>query len=396
VSDPAGRLQIRIGPTGTAIDSSRALGAARVFAGRGPAETARLLPALFSICATAQSAACAGALEEAQGLVPSPAVVALRRRLVDAETLREHLWRILLDWPRFLDLEPDARAMAAAVEGYGRLRAALVQGNHPFEPGAVAPGSDPASSDGAATGLGALVTHRVLGVAPAEWLESVRGFDALAAWCERTDTVAARLLERLLVQGVAELGRCEIGALPGQPDPAELHARLGGPEADDFVAQPSWGGEPREASPLTRNLGSPLIQDLSVRFGNGILTRLAAQLLEVARIASGEETVAVGWSPGFTADAKPQAASPAPAQGVGLSQVQAARGPLVHRVRIADGRVLDYRILAPTEWNFHPRGVVAAGLDSLAVRLDGAELEPLARLFIAAVDPCVDFDLRRT
>ncbi len=81
---------------------------------------------------------------------------------------------------------------------------------------------------------------------------------------------------------------------------------------------------------------------------------------------------------------------------MGLSQIPAARGLLVHRVRLAEGRVKDYRILAPTEWNFHPEGVVAAGLDAMAARSDGPELEPLARLFIAAVDPCVEFELVRT
>jgi hypothetical protein len=55
--------------------------------------------------------------------------------------------------------------------------------------------------------------------------------------------------------------------------------------------------------------------------------------------------------------------------------------------------VADYRILAPTEWNFHPRGVVAVGLDAIAARVRGPELGSLARLFVAAVDPCVDFDL---
>ncbi|MGE5152865.1 MAG: Ni,Fe-hydrogenase I large subunit [Bdellovibrio bacteriovorus] len=395
MSDPAGRLQIRIDPNGAVIDSSRPWGAARIFVGRGPAETARLLPTLFSICATAQSAACAGALEEAQGLASSPTATALRQRLVDAETLREHLWRILLDWPRFLDLGPDAPAMAAVMEVYARLRSALIQGQSPFEPGAFAPGWNPEVADRPAAELAALVRERVLGMGPAEWLASIRGFDALAAWCERTDTVAARVLERILAQGLEDLGRCEIGALPAEPDLAELDALLGGPEAEDFVARPSWGGEPREASPLTRNLEFPLIQDLSARLGNGILTRLAAQLLEVARIMSGEQRVAGGGEPLFRARV-PGAASVPRGPGVGMSQVAAARGPLVHRAHLAEGRILDYRILAPTEWNFHPRGVVSAGLDAMVARLDGAELGPLARLFIAAVDPCVDFDLLLT
>ena len=82
------------------------------------------------------------------------------------------------------------------------------------------------------------------------------------------------------------------------------------------------------------------------------------------------------------------------APGTGLAQVQAARGLLVHRVQIDAGRVTGYRILAPTEWNFHPRGVVATGLADIVANTAPDQLEPLARLFIAAVDPCVDYDLQ--
>lgn len=396
MADPAGKLQIRIGPSGTAIDSSRPLGAARVLVGRPPAETARILPALFSVCATAQSAACVAALEQAQGLEPDPGVVALRRDLVEAETLREHLWRVLLDWPRLLNREPDVAAMARVMDAYGRLRGALTGAAAPFAPGmAKASPPDEAFARRAGLELEALVAGLVLGMEPAGWLGSVVGLDALARWCEGTETLPAGLLRRLLSEDRADLGRSPVVALPALDTGAalaELDARLAGPEADDFVARPTWGGGPRDASPLTRTLGSPLIQDLQARLGNGILTRLAAQLLEMARIA---RRIARGPE---TRRPCPDAEMPhepirVSAPGVGLAAVPAARGPLIHRVRIADARVADYRILAPTEWNFHPRGVVATGLDDLRARAGDPERTRLARLFIAAVDPCVDFDL---
>jgi coenzyme F420-reducing hydrogenase alpha subunit len=79
---------------------------------------------------------------------------------------------------------------------------------------------------------------------------------------------------------------------------------------------------------------------------------------------------------------------------VGIGFAEAARGLLVHRVSMLDGRVRRYQILAPTEWNFHPQGVVAEGLKAIArAGVTGAELERLARLYITAVDPCVDYQL---
>ena len=65
---------------------------------------------------------------------------------------------------------------------------------------------------------------------------------------------------------------------------------------------------------------------------------------------------------------------------------------LVHRLTLEDGRVADYRILAPTEWNFHPLGAAALGLASLPAG-DEATLRRLAGLFITALDPCVAYDI---
>jgi Ni,Fe-hydrogenase I large subunit len=65
----------------------------------------------------------------------------------------------------------------------------------------------------------------------------------------------------------------------------------------------------------------------------------------------------------------------------------------VHRIAIQAGRVADYRILAPTEWNFHPQGAAALGLATLP-DADDATLRRLAGLFVTALDPCVAYDVR--
>jgi Ni,Fe-hydrogenase I large subunit len=48
------------------------------------------------------------------------------------------------------------------------------------------------------------------------------------------------------------------------------------------------------------------------------------------------------------------------------------------------GCVADYRVLAPTEWNFHPEGTLAGALTALPSH-DGVSAEILS----AAFDPCV-------
>ena len=55
---------------------------------------------------------------------------------------------------------------------------------------------------------------------------------------------------------------------------------------------------------------------------------------------------------------------------------------------VRDERVVDYQIVAPTEWNFHPDGALPRGLAGLEVD-DEPRLLRAARLAVHALDPCV-------
>jgi Ni,Fe-hydrogenase I large subunit len=204
-------------------------------------------------------------------------------------------------------------------------------------------------------------------------------------WAKTGRTSAARLLREVLERGWAEVGRSPIAVLP-RLSARQLEECLGSEGADGFVAEPTWNGTPAETSPFSRNFAHPLVEGLTESFGNGLLPRLAAQLLELALLL--RELAA---APEGVRHPEVVVASVL-APGVGLAQGQAARGLLVHRVAVAGERVMDYRILAPTEWNFHPRGVVAAGLAALP-STDVETLRRVASLFVTSVDPCVDYDV---
>lgn len=71
--------------------------------------------------------------------------------------------------------------------------------------------------------------------------------------------------------------------------------------------------------------------------------------------------------------------------GAAIGWCEMARGLLLHWVRLGkDHRVIDYRVLAPTEWNFHPQGALARALSAL--RADAAAS---THILSAAYDPCV-------
>ena len=78
--------------------------------------------------------------------------------------------------------------------------------------------------------------------------------------------------------------------------------------------------------------------------------------------------------------------------GIGIAHSEAARGRLIHGVEVQDGLVKRYLILAPTEWNFHPRGAAAQAL-ALIAGSGRSDARGLADLMITAFDPCVEYSL---
>jgi len=402
----AGRLDIELacrdGRVQAAVRSSRPTPASRVFAGRSVAQTVTGLPALFGICATAQASACASACEAALGWVPDPAVVRLRRLLVDAETVKEHLWRMLLDWPRFLDELPAERrqeeGMAGAMAGYLRLRSLFTRAKNPLRPDGAATREeafDVRADDGRSAGdcLEAMerpTRELVLGKPPWLWLERVRTPADLLAWAAGAGTPAARLLCQVAAAGWGTMGRSGVSALPAL-SAKELERLLSGTDADRFVAEPLWLGEPKESSPYTRRQEQALVASLREEYGNSLLTRLTAHLVELATL---HRNLRRDLQRGLEGDGEPdEPAAVSTGPGVGIAQVPAARGLLIHRVVVDADLVRDYRILAPTEWNFHPLGAVTQGLAGLAVA-DIRILGRQASLFVTAVDPCVEYHVK--
>jgi hypothetical protein len=264
----------------------------------------------------------------------------------------------------------------------GEIAAALYPECDGFQPGGGSLAPDRRRLAEVLGALDALLAGLVLGVPVQTWLE-IRDAAGLDAWARGERSLGARLIARVMDLGWSGLAACDVPALCKTGAP-ELDQRLTGAEAEAFIARPTWEGRPRETGALVREATRPLIADLARRCGNGLLTRLAARLSELAglpgRIAAALESVStdappiqIGWPAG---------------RASGVGQVEAARGRLIHRVEIEGGQVRAYRILAPTEWNFHPEGVLARGLRGIEV---GPDLAALAALYAEAVDPCVGY-----
>ncbi len=351
------------------LGSTRPLAAARVLLGRSPGDAAALVPRLYAVCGHAQGAACAAALRAAgadENSVPlvSGWVVAL-------EALQETLWRLLIDAPRSLSLPPQAAAV-------GRARAAVALAIAALQ--AHRGQAQPALADAAAV-LGDIARQHVFGCDPTAWL-ATSDAAAFDHWRDNTSTVPARALA-LLAATAPGLGRSDTALMPGLDDSAWWSAVVPSLQHDPLFAQaPTWGGRPVETGALSRSRAQPLVAALIARDGHSAATRFAARLVEGASLlrdlpaASGE---AVAWVRAWPLGA-----------GLGLAAVQTARGLLLHQVRLADGRITDYRIVAPTEWNFHPQGALFRGIAGTEAP-DEATLVARTGLAVHALDPCVGF-----
>lgn len=325
---------------------------------------------LFRACSAAQECAARTACEQIAGLPPTAGERSRRQIRVVLETAREHAWAACIEWPRRLGMAPEVEAFA----GIRSALRAIDQGlpDWPDKPLAKEKLRVLAQS-----------IDRALALAGGVW----EGAGALHSWVMAGIRPAARFLQKVGDEDLAEFGRCSLRPVPDMMA-WDLDGALAADVDNRFVSRPEWEGDACETGPLVRMSGHPLVAELWQRHGNGLLTRLAARLVELvglpARLgqlldglSSNTGVLGIGGS------------------GVGLGQVEAARGRLAHRVKVEGDRVSRYQILAPTEWNFHPRGPLWRGL----VGRPAGNADVLQRqvgFLVVALDPCVAFTVQVT
>jgi hypothetical protein len=325
----------------------------RLCEGRRAALLPDLVGAVFSLCGMAQRATAARAVRAALGRTPDAAALAREARQLRLHTVHEHLQRLSLDLPARLP-------RVAADPTWLREAPLLALGAR-----------DGAALDAAERALPEWLARRLLGMsadaAVARWTSS----QAVADWCEGVGHSVARWLAAVHDDARAIVWPCRPLRLlrdPADTMPA-LAAALTGD--DGFALRPTWQDAPAETGPWTRIDAWPAPRSA--------WDRLAARLYELLQLAIGAP-IAFG---ALTL-----------ATGEGIAWTEMSRGLLVHWVRLAGpaapdtARVAAFRVLAPTEWNFHAQGGFAAALS------DGTIDPAQATLAALALDPCVDFEVR--
>ena len=368
--------------TDVSITSSRPLQTPKIFIEKSVRQTLTTLPLLYSVCGTAQAQAAVRACEQAMALSPGEKTLKTRGLLLTMETAKEHLWRILMDWSALLGEQPDRAPVAEAIRLQSELRQDLDGGKKAFFSGVEIADLNTAKLRQSAYNLEALLQNSIYAMPTEQWLESVDE-ETLTSWAGKKQSIAARMLDEVRGKGWCGLGANEITALPQLAD-SDLHKTLATDEGD-FIAAPAWAGRCHETSAYTRLAGHDLVGSLAKQYGNGLLPRLVARLVELAGLPAALHAILEQPEQETT----PESA----AEGVGMAQVEAARGRLVHRVELEGEAVRRYQIVAPTEWNFHPEGVLAKSLIGLEAGSE-PKLQQQATLLINAIDPCVGYELK--
>jgi hypothetical protein len=397
----------------------------RLLRGQGGEQVERTLAALFTLCSHAHRRAARLALNAArlpdQAALPEPPAL-----LLTLETARDHLRSMALDWPRQLarldlvrlanhasnqPLAHDVVALDAIDrEAINWLKACPLPLAQPAQ------ALTDAQTQEALLALRTWLQERVLQQPLEDWLAQHRAPEALAHWCRSraADLPPARFL-----------ATCH--ALASNLSPAGLLLEVLNDDAPTQKAQltdlaqhiatqtgfaqfPTWNGQCQETGPWTRLCHRARLANGQNTATTSAWTRLASRWLELIELVflSTRDAGFLGSDSNFHAQHPPgttegwwkldsdpnkpdlqktplSAGALNLAQGQAIAWVEMARGLLLHWVQLdAEGNVADYRVIAPTEWNFHQGGALAR-----AVRALPPDDTASAWVLAAAYDACV-------
>jgi len=337
-----------------AITSTRPVHAADALSRRSPADVQRLVPLLFPVCGVAHGVAFARAIERALGREPPPRLDAARDVACLAEAAVSHVWQLAIGWPGAAGAPSDPARVRQARRVAEQLYLALF----------------------GAPGLGAEL------LANPSW-KDVR----VAAQC-LTTLVRELAAEEDGLPGVvsraerASFGRIEIPAV-APLDSTEVGGLLSADPA--FAAHAAIQGRPVDVSAYARRRASESVRAAEARHGRGLLARLVARRADaLADVALLDASVAeLARTPSHGPES-------GPSRGEGVGCATTARGPIHYWVRADERSVALVRSVAPTDWTFHPAGVLR---DALVGAPSSPTLGRDAGWLVLALDPCVPWSV---
>ena len=365
----------------------------RLLRGQRGEQVERTLGALFTLCAHAHQRAARLALNAAR-LPDQPPRPEPPTLLLSLETARDHLRSMALDWPRQLaQFNLATRGSCLSNQPPAQEDPALPATNTaakdwlnacPLPLAQPAQALTEAQTQESFLALRSWLHKRVLLQPLEDWLAQHRTPQALAHWCQRlaADLPPAHFLATCHAQASAlspqgpALALLDLGPAKQTAQLTDLATHIA--TQTGFAQFPTCNGQCQETGPWTRLRHRPSPAVAQTTASTNAWTRLSSRWLELIELVllatqgTGNSALASG--------------ALNLGQGQAIAWCEMARGLLLHWVQLdSAGQVADYRVIAPTEWNFHPDGALANALRVLAPD-DTASAWVLA----AAYDACVE------
>lgn len=221
-----------------------------------------------------------------------------------------------------------------------------------------------------------ILEREELGLTIESWSQIER-YAVLQEWWSKTDSSLARVLRTLAAQSDVKQDSVPARLVPAWTAEEAIGA-CAGRWSNEFALRPDYRGVAMETGACSYYADSPLLSDVWAQTRSKPLMRLLARVMDLVAMAREVD--------------QPRLDSASAEAGVGEAVVRTARGLLMHHVRLAEARVAEYVIVAPTEWNFHPEGAFTQGLKGL-LEQDKTRLLQLAHIEVLSLDPCVAYEV---
>ena len=363
------------------ITSSRPLHITQFFKGKSIDTVADLINTLYHLCNTAHRFSFLRLLDSSGVIKLSKNEISAYQLLLDMETIREHSFSIATKWGQGSDRSVDTN-IVNLLTILKEISTTLFSGADPL--------SLVDKELQAFNSIDELIIklENQLGLllidAHPESMHPFLDYDSFNHWLQNSNSQSAVFLNYLKEHQFDDLGNVEAFHLPDF-DPQGISVLL---QNADFIKQPMYQNTIFETTPYSRQSEHQLIKQLFSIYGNGLFTRAVAQLLEVFELLNNIKH-------NYT-DIKFEKISYEIQRFGGesnaLVQLEAARGRLFHQISVQDDKIDSYQILAPTEWNFHPQGVLNRMIETLTYKNEEDLIDKI-KLLVNTVDPCVGYSI---
>jgi Ni,Fe-hydrogenase I large subunit len=123
------------------------------------------------------------------------------------------------------------------------------------------------------------------------------------------------------------------------------------PNQTSYAKNAQYKNEFYETGPLARTMATnlPIVKNMHKRFEDSAYSRVMARVFELATLLNHAKVLLNKVDISQKSFVKSIDISKITAKGVGV--VEAPRGPLIHKINIKNGTILDYKIITPTQFN---------------------------------------------